>query len=330
MNPKSSRWGQSRPLRTIVAVVAVVLVTAGSLVVYLVERADGQVQIVMGDTSAPDRVDVNIFVQKVDAAAQELSAQVEMSPQGALADESGSPRQDLTIFTNGTKGDTLSFKAGKSPSTADVKLALNDGIITDYPFDSYKIDVGVAVQTATGAVPVSVTLVNTDAFFKLKTHDEKAEDGALVFTADAERSTGTWAFALFMMLFMWLLSLAAVTAAWFVVGNRRGLLWPPMSFMGALLFALVPLRNAAPGQPPIGSVIDFGSFFIAEGLISLSLIVTVIVGYRVERANEREEKAAKVAVETPDPSPPALPLPEAAGHRQGAPVGAQPWQDVRR
>ncbi len=185
------------------------------------------------------------------------------------------------------------------------------------------------MQTATGAVPASVTLVNTDAFFKLETHDAKAEGSALIFTVDAERSTGTWAFALFMMLFMWLLSLAAVTAAWFVVGNRRGLLWPPMSFMGALLFALVPLRNAAPGQPPIGSVIDFGSFFIAEGLISLSLIVTVIVGYRVERANEREE-AAKSAAETPAPPPPPASIPEEPVHPQGVPVGARPWQDVRR
>jgi hypothetical protein len=329
MNSKSSKRRLFGSLKSIIAVVAVVLVTAGSLTVYLVERADGQVQVVMGDTTSPDRVDVHVFVQKVDPVAQEMSAQVEMVPEGAFADENGTPVQDLTIFTNGTKGDTLPYKAGKSPSTTDVKLASNDGVITDYPFDSYKIDVGISVQTATGAAPSSVTLINADSFFKIEPRDVKAEGGALIFTVDATRSTGTFAFALFMMLFMWLLSLAAVMAAWFVIGNRRGLLWPPMSFMGALLFALVPLRNAAPGQPPIGSVIDFGSFFIAEGLISLSLIVTVVVGYWVERTKERKEAAEKAAADTPQPVP-TPPSPDGFAYPQGAPGGQQPWQAAQR
>ncbi|MEV7045103.1 DUF4436 family protein [Amycolatopsis sp. NPDC051061] len=325
MNSKSGKRGFFGSLKTIIAVVAVLLVTAGSLVVYLVERADGQVQVVMGDTTTPDRVDIHLFVQKFDPIAQELSAQVEIVPQGALADETGSPSQDLTIFTNGTKGDTLPFKAGKSPSTTDVKLASSDGVVTDYPFDSYKIDVGVSVASATAVVPSSVTLVNADSFFKIEPQDVKAADGGLIFTVDATRSTGTFAFALFLMLFMGLLSLAAVVAAWFVVGNRRGLLWPPMSFMGALLFALVPLRNAAPGQPPIGSVIDFGSFFIAEGLISLSLIVTVIVGYWVERVKEREDAAEKAAADVPAPPPP-----DVFAYPQGAPGGQQAWQGAQR
>jgi hypothetical protein len=328
MNTKSSKRRLPGPLKTIIAAVAVVLITAGSLSVYLVERENGQTQVVMGDTVSPDRVDVSVFVQKVDAVTQELSAQVEMEPKGSFADETGSPSQDLTIFTNGTKGDTLPFKAGKSPSTADLKVALNDGVITDYPFDSYKIDFGFSVETAEAVVPSNVTFVNADSFFKIQPQDVKVDGGVLVFTADATRSTGTFAFALFVMLFMWFLSLAAVIAAWFAVGSKRGLLWPSMSFMGALLFALVPLRNAAPGQPPIGSVIDFGSFFIAEGLISVSLIVTVILGYRVERAKEKEEAAAKAAAETPVPPPEQVPPPPEFAYAQDAPGG--PLQDARR
>lgn len=38
---------------------------------------------------------------------------------------------------------------------------------------------------------------------------------------------------------------------------------------------------------PIGSVIDFGSFFIAEIVISVSLIASVMIGHYFEWANEQ-------------------------------------------
>lgn len=286
------RSRRSQTLKVIAFAVFLVLLTAGSLSVYVVERSQGQREIAIGDKKSADRLDISVFVQKTDAILQEISAQVEVTPQGALADENGMPRKDITLFTNGLKGDVLPFKAGKNPSVADLRVALNDGVITDYPFDSYQVDFGFSAESGGVAVPVNVTLVNADSFFKLTLADEKNVNDALTFSAGADRSTGTFAFALFIMVFMWFLSLAAVIAAWYAVKGRHGLLWPSMSFMGALLFALVPLRNAVPGQPPVGSVVDFGSFFIAEALISMSLITTVVVGYRVERAKERAKELA--------------------------------------
>jgi hypothetical protein len=289
MTTEKSRRRTSRIKAVIVAIV-ILLATGGSLTTYLVERSQGQAQVDLGDSSSPDRVDVSVFVQKVDAAAQEVTAQVEVSPQGSLADENGDPRQDLTVFTTGLTGDTLPFKAGKTPSVATVKVALNSGVITDYPFDSYQADFGFTVESQGTTVPISLSLVNADSFFKLSTKDTKTVAGAVLFSAGFDRSMGTFAFALFVMIFMWCLSLAAVIAAWFAISGRKGLLWPSMSFMGALLFALIPLRNAVPGQPPVGSVVDFASFFIAEALISVSLISTVVAGFLVERAKDRADE----------------------------------------
>ncbi|MCB0945548.1 MAG: DUF4436 family protein [Mycobacterium sp.] len=45
-----------------------------------------------------------------------------------------------------------------------------------------------------------------------------------------------------------------------------------------------------PGSPPIGSIIDFGSFFIAETVISISLISSIVFGFRHQMALEREEQ----------------------------------------
>jgi hypothetical protein len=276
-NAPSRRW-----LKVLIPVAIAVVVTGASLSAYLVERSQGQTVHTMGEDAAPDRLDVQFYVQKVDPVAEEVSAQVFVQPAGRFADQDGMPANDITLYVNAIKGDVLSFKAGKNPSVADVRVPLTTGVITDYPFDRYGADFGFYAETAADSVPVNVTFSSADSFFRLEPGQVKSESGGLEFSATASRTAGMFAFAIFIMIFMWCLSISAVIAALYAVGGRHGLLWPSMSFMGALLFALVPLRNAVPGSPPIGSVVDFGSFFIAETLISLSLITTVVVGYRTE------------------------------------------------
>ena len=292
-----------RRRRRLWAVIPVVLVvaTAGSLSGYFAERARSQSETVLGDAGPADRVDVLFYAQKLDPVSQTLSAQVSIDPKGRFADANGDPAKDITLHLAATKGDTLTFKAGKNPTINDVQVPLSDGVITDYPFDSYKIDFGFYAESAESAddtVPVDVTFASADTFFGFTLRHTKTEDGLLTFSADTSRTVSMFAFAIFIMLFMWCLSIAAVIAATFAITGRHGLLWPSMSFMGALLFALVPLRNAVPGAPPIGSVVDFAAFFIAEGLISLSLICTVVVGYRVE-LRKRAEVAGGAARRRP-------------------------------
>lgn len=94
-------------------------------------------------------------------------------------------------------------------------------------------------------------------------------------------------FGVFIMILMLGLSFAAAVLAYFLVRNRQGLQYSAYSVMGALLFAMVPLRNAVPGSPPIGSVIDFMAFFIAEAVISTSLITSVVIGYRQQLELDR-------------------------------------------
>jgi hypothetical protein len=108
-------------------------------------------------------------------------------------------------------------------------------------------------------------------------------------TATVERSTSTIMFAAFIMVFMWCLTIAALIAAWYVASGKLGLFWSALGFLGTLLFALIPLRNAVPGDPPIGSLIDFAAFFIAEGVVSISMIVTVLHGYHIEISKKQKD-----------------------------------------
>jgi hypothetical protein len=83
------------------------------------------------------------------------------------------------------------------------------------------------------------------------------------------------------------LAAAAAIAAYYVLRPKRGLHFSACSMLAGMLFALIPLRNAVPGSPPLGSIIDFASFFIAEAVISISLISCIILGYRHEMEIEK-------------------------------------------
>ncbi|WP_405160600.1 DUF4436 domain-containing protein [Nocardia sp. NBC_01499] len=272
------------------AVLAVVVAMVVSLTLYQVQKDHGQTMHLLGANDAQDRIDVEVAIIRIDAAVQELTVQVVPSPHGALADESGRFRTDATIYTSGMKPDPIKVKAGELISAAEIRIAMGGGgMITDYPFDKYRAHLAVAAESGDKAVPVVMNLYSLDAFFKIAPRmDDEQYGDAIGATVTVARSTASLTFALFVIVLMLGLALAAATAAFYVLAGRRGLIWPANTLMAAVLFAMIPLRNAVPGAPPIGSVIDFGSFFIAETVVALSLICTVLVGYRHEIGKERE------------------------------------------
>ncbi|WP_267888449.1 DUF4436 family protein [Nocardia yamanashiensis] len=280
--------------------VALVLVTIAGLVValstYSVGRSRSETGHLFGNTATEDRVDLGIWVGKIDPATQTATVEVLAQPRGALADKSGFFTKDALVYTSALKADPIKIKAGEPISAAEVKVVV-EGTITDYPFDSYQALLAFDVYSDDQRLPVAATVTSGDTLFELAESPQPGVEAGIDITVHATRSLPTLVFALFIMMLMLGLALAAATACFYVLKGRRGLMFPACSMMGALLFALVPLRNAVPGSPPIGSVIDFASFFLAEGIISAALVGSVVIGYRVEVAKEREEERKKAQAE---------------------------------
>jgi Domain of unknown function (DUF4436) len=105
------------------------------------------------------------------------------------------------------------------------------------------------------------------------------------------RSRGTLILAWFMVAAMWALAVSVLCAARILVARGQGLVWPALGWMAATLFALIGMRNAAPGAPPIGSLIDYAAFFWAEVIIAGSLTYVAATGIRAERAAIRSDEA---------------------------------------
>ncbi|MFD5699834.1 DUF4436 family protein [Streptomyces lasiicapitis] len=234
--------------------------------------------------AAPDRVDIEASVQRVDAAARELTLRVLVTPRGNLAEAGGIfPAETLTLQTSSSIRRDLTYPAHSRIATVDVPVTLTSGSITDYPFDAYDAALEFSAVQGDEPVPVRMTLSNTDALFSA-TVDASEADGAAVFHAALVRSTSVLIFAVFMMAAMWALALSVLIGAWFLITRRKGLTWPALGWMAATLFALAAFRNTAPGTPPIGSLLDYVAFLWAETLIAFCVITVVVMGMRREAA----------------------------------------------
>ncbi|HWC37055.1 MAG TPA: DUF4436 family protein [Acidimicrobiales bacterium] len=59
---------------------------------------------------------------------------------------------------------------------------------------------------------------------------------------------------------------------------------PMLTWLAALLFAIVPLRNAMPTSPPIGAEVDVIVFFWAVTVITVALLSILITWFRQPQA----------------------------------------------
>ena len=235
-----------------------------------------------GSTSSEDRIDIAASIQKVDAASGEIQLRLKVTPRGALTSDGGlSPEGKLELLTSPAVKDDLTFPAQKRIATVDTLVSIDGSAITAYPFDSYQADIEFAARSDGESVPVHLILSNRDALYSVDATASTVGDTAIM-ELGIGRSAAVIAFAVFMVLAMWALCAAVIIGTRFVIGSRKGLVWPALSWMAATLFALVAFRNAAPGAPPIGSAIDYVAFFWTEAIIAACVLATVVSGRRAE------------------------------------------------
>lgn len=277
--PRPRRFGSSLlPILLAFGVLVLVAVAVGSWLQFA-ERQEVDTVHTVG-SSAADRVDVEAVVQRVDAAAMELVLRVWVTPRGSLGEAEGAaPAADLGLQTSGATLGDLEFTAHERIATKDVQVAITNGSISDYPFDTYETDIAFRAELGGEQVPVRLMLSNNDTLFSVAVRPVPAGQDA-VMRVGLSRSGSVLGFAVFMMVVMWALAASVFIAAWYLTTHSTGLVWPALAWMAATLFALAAFRNTAPGTPPIGCVLDWFAFLWAETVIALCLIVVVTTSVR--------------------------------------------------
>ncbi|MCX4695471.1 DUF4436 family protein [Streptomyces sp. NBC_01408] len=267
------------PVLLPIAVLIVVAVAVGSWLQFTERQALDTVHTV--GSQVTDRVDVEANVQRVDAAARELALRVRVTARGTLGEEEGTaPVADLSLQTSAQTLGDLEFKAHERLTTRDVQVAITDGSISDYPFDTYETDIEFWAQLDGKQVPVRMLFSNSDTLFSISATPTSPEQEAAGVALGLARSGSLLVFVVFMMAVMWALAASVLIGAWYLTTRGEGLVWAALGWMAATLFALSAFRNNAPGTPPIGCVMDWFAFLWAETVIALCLIAVVVTGVR--------------------------------------------------
>jgi hypothetical protein len=125
-------------------------------------------------------------------------------------------------------------------------------------------------------IPIGVDFVGSIPGFKIDAAKAKeSTDDYVGIDMTISRAATTKFFSLFVMAMMWGLTIGVMLLTLSVVLRGRKVELAMFSFTAALLFAFAAVRNAQPGTPPIGTYSDFISFFWAEVIIALCLIILV-------------------------------------------------------
>ncbi|MEU6256849.1 DUF4436 family protein [Streptomyces sp. NPDC047043] len=267
----------------LVLLVVLLAVCGAGIGLYLDDRVARQKSLTVGAEPAPrDRLDIEAAIRQTDPEQRTATLQLTAAPHGKYGDGDGSPVEDITLITNAPDGNTLPLKADSTAWLKEISVPLTEGTASDYPFDRYAATLVVGAIADHQQVPVTLRFRDQDPYFAITPHTSDYEDGVAAVTADVERSRSTFILAWFMIAAMWTVALAVVVACWLVVRQGRGLVWGALGWMAGSLFALVGLRNAASGNPPNGSLLDYAAFYWAEALIALSLTWLVLHGVLVE------------------------------------------------
>lgn len=244
----------------------------------------------------PGGIAVSIVEVRISPSDPLIQALVIVQPDSRLVTQNSELREPLTLSLWPTLGGELYYRAGARPTSQDIEIPL-EGDVEYYPFDTYRGIVNVQATVGSGksarAVAIDVTTALRDPGWQQRT-TRTVQGSSTIITEELLRARSTKAISILLLAFMVALGIVAgIVAAWATAGMIEAAIGSA-SWLAALLFALLPLRNFLPGSPPVGSWIDILVFFWVEIVIMASML-TVLVTMLIRSKRDAEEHAEEEA-----------------------------------
>ena len=269
------------PTRWVAAALVVGLGLAFAVIALAVPTGDGRQRFGDAEPAGDAAVRLTVKVDSIDAAKGLVRTRIEAEPGPAF------PADGVLLLTDIPGLAVIRVLPDGLSVVSSVDLDVVIGDVSDYPFDRYLV--GFSATAVAGAqrtldeaadqppLAFSVDGTANTAGFVVDGRAAAATDSAGVVAFEAERdpSTRTWAVA--MMAIDWMLAAAAVAVVVSVVMGQRVWETRHLAWLGSMLFAMSAFRNTAPGNPPIGTFLDFYGFFPSIALVVASLLALVAV-----------------------------------------------------
>ena len=296
--------GLTRQVAPILVMLIVVVVGMALLLSAYDESARQRKATTNIGSTEPARLECTVTLIALDPAREDLLVRMEFLPLGGLSDDGGySPNQDIEIdIDSATVGQQLVYAAGKHLDPRDFAVAVTDGDVADYPFDLHTAELSMRVMAtkagSTVAIPMSMVVRGSPPGMAGTARlGSDMPPGGLDLVFEVWRAGTVRAFAIFVMAAMWAISLVQMAFVYMVVFRGRRPEWPMVALLATLIFGAWALRNSLPGTPPVGTLSDFISFFWAEAITAIAIVL--LIGTWVARS--KPDVAPAPAPVTPAP-----------------------------
>jgi len=263
----------------IIGLVAFIGAYVASILLY-VNDGMGHPHQIAESSVAGDGTTVTVDIEEIQSDNSVLFANLTISPGPALLDPlTHNLREDLSVVvTSVVTAGKRTWPKGTLPDVFRVSLTLA-GDVADWPLDRYRSG-PIKVDLFSGAAQVperdTATLVDRLLGWKVDVAPVGKADALEPYRVDLYRSRSTVAFGVVTLGVLIALAGLALFVAVQTVRDRRKFQPPMTTWYAAMLFAVMPLRNALPDSPPFGSWIDITVviWVIVVLVISMTLYIS--------------------------------------------------------
>jgi hypothetical protein len=273
----------------IIGLVAFIGAYVASILLY-VNGGMGHPHQIAESSVAGDGTTVTVDIEEIQSDNSVLVANLTISPGRALLDPlTHNLREDLSVVvTSVVTAGKRTWPKGTLPDVFRVSLTLA-GDVADWPLDRYRSG-PIKVDLFSGAARVperaTVTLVDRLLGWKVDVAPVGKADALEPYRVDLYRSQSTVAFGVVMLGVLIALAGLALFVAVQTVRDRRKFQPPMTTWYAAMLFAVMPLRNALPDSPPFGSWIDITVVIWVIVVLVISMALYISCWWRHLRPDE--------------------------------------------
>jgi hypothetical protein len=227
---------------------------------------------------------VTADVEDIQSDNSLLIANYGISPGPELLDPVTHTLKDDLSFTvtSAVTASKRTWPKGTLPDVFRVSLPLT-GEVADWPFDRYHsgpVRAHLVFGAGQETVVHTVRLIDRMLGWKIDVARVDENDALGAFRVDLQRSSSTVAFGVVILGVLVTLAGVALFVAIQTVRDRRKFQPPMTTWYAAMLFAVMPLRNALPDSPPFGSWIDVAVVLWVIVVLVISMVLYISCWWR--------------------------------------------------
>src|ERR1700733_2314922 len=276
------RWLTAVRLRVIALVGVVACAMLTSIVLYVDGAGSQRISVHGAPTGSGTTVTLDVV--SISSNYSDLVGDLIVKPGPRLIDPATDGlKQDLTVaVTSATTPVRRTWSKGMLPGVFPVSVTLARDV-ERWPFDSYYTGpITVTLFTGSDQVPdrANATFVDRLTGWELDVSRVNNAIALSPYVAKLQRSASTMVFAIVILCIFVAIAAVGLFVAIQTTRDPRRFQSPMTTWYAAMLFAVVPLRNALPGSPAFGSWIDLTIVLWVLVALVISMLLYIAAWWR--------------------------------------------------